>query len=942
MKRCSELERKAVSMAVPHPRLQTPERRFVLLGASGEGLKKPFEDAWQETANYQHDDPKLTAHRGNYGVCGGFGDLHIVDCDDLARWQELEVLSLVPTTFTIESRPGHRQYYLLCKEHFHSGGLFDPEKKELNKEGKLAFIHIGDLKAGSKDGICGGQAVGPGCKHPSGSIYQVIVDAPIAEVSGELLQSIISRFKTSKKVNTNFQKAEGQVKAARQRRYEEKDPLDVLQVVDIMPPEDNVRRSGDELRGDHPVHGSKNGGNYVINTAKNVWHCKRCESGGGAAAAIAVRHGLISCSEAGPGELRGDLFRQVLKIAKDKYGMAGNGNGGPRTRGDEAGITIGFEELTEGGNASRLERICGEELRYCHTFKKWYIWQDGRWQLDIDEGANRIAAKVVNVLYTEAANADGKDARKAIANFAMETDSRKGIANMLALAGSRLTFTTTANKLDSDPWTVGAGDVTIDLKTGNTRKSCREDLITKAIGAKYDRSGQCPLWEKFLDRIFAGDKELIAYIKRAFGYCLTGSMAEQVFFFCHGDGSNGKTKFLIVLRGLLRDYAKQADFSTFLVQRNEKVRNDLAALAGARVITAIEAEEGSRLSMSVIKAWTGGDPVTARFLFAENFTFQPTGKLWLAANNKPAISERNHAAWRRVQLIPFNVTIPEAEQDKEIEFKLLKELPGILNWALAGLADYLKVGLKTPKAVQAATAKYRQENDSLEEFLSECCDIAKLKVCKNTDLYGAYLNFCGMSGLKAISQTKFSPELNQRPDINSTKTKPGIVWTGIDLKKEWVFVGGDGLKSSPISHTVAAKGDDLKQNAQSPLVEANSGDFAHFTTNPSPDSDSEMRKSPPPIEEQAKAEEQHFKEVAGKYTKKPEEPEQVDACEMIKIACFTEYGNAGVVDPRKIAAKLKLPLPEGTVWLDRQTNYLKLEREGTVFYRQKTVGEAKA
>lgn len=495
----------------------------------------------------------------------------------------------------------------------------------------------------------------------------------------------------------------------------------------------------------------------------------------------------------------------------------------PENRIDETFFaSMDNEELTEGGNASRLERICGEELRYCHTFNKWYLWHDGRWQIDTDGGASRIAVKVVNELYIAAANADGKDDRKAIAKFAKETDSRKGIANMLALAGSRLIFAITANKLDPEAWLLGAGNVTFDLKTGNTREPHREDLITKAIGANYDRAAQCPLWKQFLDRIFASDAELISYVKRAVGYCLTGSMNEQVFFFCHGDGSNGKSKFLAVLRGLLGDYAKQADFSSFLVQRNEKVRNDLAALAGARVITATEAEEGSRLSMAVIKSWTGGDPITARFLFGENFTFQPTGKLWLAANNKPAISERNHAAWRRVQLIPFNVTIPEEEQDKDIEVKLLKELSGILNWALEGLADYLKMGLKTPTAVKAATDKYRKENDSLEEFLSECCDIQKLKVCKNTDLYSAYLNFCGMSGLSALSQTKFSPELNQRREIKSTRKPHGITWTGIDLKDEWKFGGNScrvedacRVEDDPTSLAIDVKHVGSSPNAQS-------------------------------------------------------------------------------------------------------------------------------
>lgn len=159
----------------------------------------------------------------------------------------------------------------------------------------------------------------------------MIVDEPIAEVSREHLQSIISRFKTSKKVNTNYQRIEENAAKAKRLKYAEKDPLDDLRVVNIMPPEGNVTQSGDELRGDHPVHGSTNGGNYVINVSKNVWHCKRCESGGGPALAIAVKHGLISCSDAQAGEPRGDLFKQVLKIAIEKYGMDGNGAAAKRS-----------------------------------------------------------------------------------------------------------------------------------------------------------------------------------------------------------------------------------------------------------------------------------------------------------------------------------------------------------------------------------------------------------------------------------------------------------------------------------------------------------------------------------------------------------------------------------------------------------------------------------
>jgi len=496
---------------------------------------------------------------------------------------------------------------------------------------------------------------------------------------------------------------------------------------------------------------------------------------------------------------------------------------------------IDLEELTEGGNASRLERLHGDDMRYNHTHKKWYLWDGGRWKVDGNGGAMRLADDVVGALYLAAAHADGKDAREKLTLHAWVTDSRKGLNNMLALAANRRQFAITADKLDSDAWLMGADDLTFDLRTCTKREPRREDLITKTIGPKYDKTAQCTTWLNFLARIFP-DEELRKYIKRATGYCLTGSMVEQVFFFCYGLGANGKSVFLAILRALLGDYAKQADFSTFLVQRNEKVRNDLAALAGARVITATEAEEGGRLSMQVIKSWTGADPITARYLFAEYFTFQPTGKIWLAANNKPAI-ERNHAAWRRVRLIPFNVTIPEAEQDKNLESKLLLELPGILNWALEGLEDYLQNGLDTPKAVQDATTAYRQENDSLEQFASECCELGKLKVCKNSDLFGQYLNFCGMSGLKALSQKTFSLELSARDGVKSTRSKHGMTWTGIALKSEWCRVD-----DNPTSQAGAAKDVGLRQNAQPSSNSPIRGDFAHLTNDPTPHSDSTLHQ----------------------------------------------------------------------------------------------------
>jgi putative DNA primase/helicase len=234
--------------------------------------------------------------------------------------------------------------------------------------------------------------------------------------------------------------------------------------------------------------------------------------------------------------------------------------------------------------------------------------------------------------------------------------------------------------------------------------------------------------------------------------------------------------------------------------------------------------------MQVLKSWTGGDPITARFLFGEDFTFKPVGKIWLAANTKPLISERNYAAWRRVHLIPFNVTIPKPEQDKELESKLLEELPGILNWALEGLKEYQRIGLEPPEAVKAATEAYRKENDSLEAFVSECCDVRTLAICKNSDLIMAYRNYCGMSGYEALSQKKFSEDLSIKPGVRSKRDMHGMVWIGIDLKPDWKLcrIGDENNRAQKADSMMDMK--DMKANAQSFLNSASRGNLAQNPT----------------------------------------------------------------------------------------------------------------
>ena len=778
-----------------------PGAAFVLLP---EGTKyPPVERGWQEKG---HSFQEATAHKGNVGILAGNGFIGL-DQDDPSAFEGLEM----PNSTTWETRPGRFGLW------FKVSGDVPAALGRIGKKPDQAQLYL------FKDGKpCGEiklqrtyQVIPPSWKILEGGArgdYKLVNCAPPTEISFiqliAALTAIGITFSTKSKLESNAKKLEDMGKKAHQRRTESD--------------ESRARRYAEAaLESEVKELESTPTGNRNEQLNKSAFALGQFVAAGVLSEAEVVRALSNAAMYAGleMEEIRATITSGLEAGAKHPREIPEQKN--PKAGGQEPeGPTVleeqsSIEHLTEGGNAHRLERIHGDDMRFNHTHKKWLVWDGGRWKVDGDGNAARLAEDVVSMLYITAANATDSKMRDKIAGFAKSTDSRKGINNMLALAANRRRFALTADDFDKDPWLLGAGEVTIDLNICEAIEPRRSDLITMQAGARYDSFADCPLWKKFLNDIFAGNEDLIHYIKRAVGYCLTGSTSEQIFFFCYGTGANGKSVFLAVLRALMGEYAKQADFSSFLIQRNEKVRNDLAALAGARVITAVEAEEGGRLSMQVLKSWTGGDPITARFLFGENFTFKPQGKIWLAANTKPAITERNYAAWRRVHLIPFNVTIPPEERDPLLESKLIDELPGIFNWSLGGLRDYLKVGLKTPEAVTKATKEYRQENDSIESFIAECCELGRLKVCKNTELYPCYLNFCGMSGLKALSQHKFSPEMNSKPGISSKKSKFGVEWKGLDLKPNWT---GDASKQEASSQSGDPKDDALGQNVERKLI----------------------------------------------------------------------------------------------------------------------------
>jgi putative DNA primase/helicase len=305
--------------------------------------------------------------------------------------------------------------------------------------------------------------------------------------------------------------------------------------------------------------------------------------------------------------------------------------------------------------------------------------------------------------------------------------------------------------------------MTIDLRTGVDNPPRREDYITKLGGCTLAPEGTpCPIWLKFLDTIMGGDQELVDYLQRACGYCLTGSIKEHAMFFLYGTGANGKSVFIGVLRGVLGEYHTTAPIDSFTSSHFTQHSTDMASLMGARLVTAVETEEGRVWAESKLKAITGGDEISARFMRQDFFTFVPKFKLMIAGNHKPRLRAVNEAIRRRFHLIPFNVTIPEANRDKDLPEKLKAEWPAILRWMVNGCTAWMREGLNPPKAVLDATNLYLEAEDSIGTWIEERCECKSSYQDTSANLFASWKLWADLMGEPVGSSKAFSEKLQTR------------------------------------------------------------------------------------------------------------------------------------------------------------------------------------
>ncbi len=416
--------------------------------------------------------------------------------------------------------------------------------------------------------------------------------------------------------------------------------------------------------------------------------------------------------------------------------------------------------LTDLGNAERLVSQFGDDIGYCYDWKKWLVWDGKRWAIDRKGNIRQKAKQVVRTIYREIENATDKSEQREIFNHAMKSESDAKIKAIISLARDEVSVA--PENLDQDPWLLTCENGTIDLQTGEFLSHDREHLITQLAPVIYDPDAECPLWIEFLDRIMDGNQNLISFLQRAIGYSLTGDTGEQCFFIFWGTGANGKTTFLQTINAMLGDYAKQTPTETLLVKRKGAIPNDVARLKGVRFVTASEAEAYQQLAENLIKQMTGSDTVSARFLHQKWFDFEPNYKIFLATNHRPVIQGTDPAIWRRIKLIPFDVTIPEPERDRHLLKKLKEELPGIMAWAVRGCLEWIENGLGEPEEVKTATQDYRNEMDILSQFISDCCvEKASLKTLSK-DLYQAYTGWCDSNGEQSLTKRIFGTKLREK------------------------------------------------------------------------------------------------------------------------------------------------------------------------------------
>lgn len=461
--------------------------------------------------------------------------------------------------------------------------------------------------------------------------------------------------------------------------------------------------------------------------------------------------------------------------------------------GIDKGTTIGTGvDRTDLGNARRLANLHGEDVKWSPQLG-WLVWDGKVWRSGplAESLVHQKGETVVNEVVREAM-AKGEDERKKYLAWAISMQSSGRLTAMVEVAKRQERILVKQNDMfDQNRLLLCCQNGTLDLETMQFREHRRDDFITKVTAAEYDPKAKSKTWERFLMESMGGDSALIDFLQQAVGYSLSGLTDEEKLFFVHGPAASGKSTFIESVKSMLGDYAATTDFETFLAKKGDSgARNDIARLAWVRLVSSVEVENGRKLAESLVKTLTGGDVISARFLYKELFEFRPEFKLWLVANHKPKVDDES-AIWRRILVVPFEHSVPPEKRDPLLKRELTdprRSGAAILAWAVEGYRKWrAHRSLAIPKKVEEATRTYRTEMDPLKDFIEQCCEIdpenADLRVSRS-DLRERYVAWCKRNSAGwPINDRDFNSKLRE---LGVREGKSGALryWIGISTMRD--------------------------------------------------------------------------------------------------------------------------------------------------------------
>ncbi|MFA6135238.1 MAG: phage/plasmid primase, P4 family [Phycisphaerae bacterium] len=688
--------------------------------------KRPTLKAWQDRPRESLEETLVWAAKGNIGLrTGQTSGVVVIDADEGANLQGLEL----PGTVTASTGGNGIHLYFRCSLPLG------------NSSGKLG-PHI-DVKAD------GGQVVFPGSIHPdTGRLYRWATglspwETELAELPEHIIDLLTAPPAPARSSSAPRSSSTRQAKTPHERyatmalRLE----LNALYQAQEGTRNDTLNRSAFNL-------GTLIGGGFLDRTdvEQALLEAAIAVGLGQHEAEATIRSGI----ESGIKHPRQVQTREQAANQVEPQPQA------------IPTLPPGQFKLDLYGNADRFMHLFGPDVHWCEERGKWFVWEGRCWKTDAIREVSHLAEVAMRALVREAAG--DEDAMKWATRCNKDA---KPAREMLEVVKHRSAIALSA--LDKQPWLLGVDNGVVDLRTGELLPHDRQHLITTLSPASYDPDAPCPRWEQFMGEIMAGNVEMVAALQRLAGYFLTGDISVQILPIFYGPGGNGKNVFLDTIMGVMGPHAEEAPDGLVTAKASEEHPTEIADLYGKRLVVASETEENKKLRIGLVKKITGNKFLKGRFMRQDYFQFERTHKTVLVTNNKPVVTESSNAIWRRLRLIPFVVTIPEDQQDRQLTERLVAEWPGILAWAVRGCLEWQarQCDLEFPQAVREATEEYRNDSDHVADFLAECCEDWRRHPQQNMRtpkerVYLAYCNWCRNVGEDVLTRNALNSRLRQQ------------------------------------------------------------------------------------------------------------------------------------------------------------------------------------